>query len=315
MNAWLILCAFALDLALAEPKRLPHPVAGIGWLIERLELVLAVLRNRRVAGVLLVVLTLLGTLSLTWAILFVAQFMHPVVGFLVGVWIAFTTLALRSLHKESREVVRLVEAGNLSEARRSLALIVGRETRTLDEEGILKACIETVAENTSDGFVAPLFYLSIGGPLLAVFYKAANTLDSMVGYLSDRYREMGWAAARFDDLLNWIPARLTAVLMVLAAFPLGLNGFAALKIMLRDARKHASPNAGWPESAAAGAIGIQLGGPAVYFGEKVDKPTLGDADQVVTPACYHRMIRLMYTSAFLALALGLATAFLVLQIF
>ncbi|MDO3377534.1 adenosylcobinamide-phosphate synthase CbiB [Geoalkalibacter halelectricus] len=306
MLGWLILCAFALDLLLAEPRRIPHPVVGIGRLIERLELALAVMRNRRRAGIILVVLTLLITGLVTWGLLALFEAMHPLLGFLLGVWIAFTTLALRSLHKESREVVRWVQKGNLGEARRSLSLIVGRETRTLDEEGIIKACIETVAENTSDGLVAPLFYLFIGGPILAILYKAVNTLDSMVGYLTDRYRELGWAAAKMDDLANWIPARLTAFLMVLAAFPLGLNGFNALRIALRDARKHRSPNAGWPEAAVAGALGIQLGGPAVYFGECVEKVTLGDADKPITVACYHRMIRLMYLTAFLALGLGLA---------
>ncbi|KIH76340.1 adenosylcobinamide-phosphate synthase [Geoalkalibacter ferrihydriticus] len=306
MLGWLILAAFALDLVLAEPRRIPHPVVGIGRLIEKLELVLAMLRNRRLAGVILVILTLLITGAVTWGLLALFHAMHPVLGFLLGVWIAFTTLALRSLHKESREVVSWVKKGNLPEARRSLSLIVGRETRTLDEEGIIKACIETVAENTSDGLVAPLFYLFIGGPILAILYKAINTLDSMVGYLTDRYRELGWAAARIDDLANWIPARLTALLMILASFPLGLNGFNALRITLRDARKHRSPNAGWPEAAAAGALGVQLGGPAVYFGEKVDKITLGDAEKPVTIACYHRMIRLMYLTAVLALGLGLA---------
>ncbi|WP_305041331.1 adenosylcobinamide-phosphate synthase CbiB [Geoalkalibacter sp.] len=306
MLGWLILCAFALDLLLAEPRRIPHPVVGIGRLIEKLEIALAVLRNRRRAGIILVILTLLITGLVTWGLLALFRGIHPFLGFALGVWIAFTTLALRSLHKESREVVRWVEKGNLSEARRALSLIVGRETRTLDEQGILKACIETVAENTSDGLVAPLFYLFIGGPLLAILYKAVNTLDSMVGYLTDRYRELGWAAARMDDLANWIPARLTAFLMIVAAFPLGLNGFNALRITLRDARKHRSPNAGWPEAAAAGALGIQLGGPAVYFGERVEKVTLGDAEQPVTLASYYRMVRLMYLTAILALGLGLA---------
>lgn len=305
MLGWLILCAFALDLLLAEPRGIPHPVVGIGRLIEKLELPLAMLRNRRLAGIILVVLTLLITGGVTWGLLALFTALHPVLGFVLGVWIAFTTLALRSLHKESREVVRWVEQGNLAEARRALSLIVGRETRTLDEEGILKACIETMAENTANGLVAPLFYLFIGGPLLAILYKTINTLDSMVGYLTERYRELGWAAAKMDDIANWIPARITALLMILAAFPLALNGFNALRITLRDARKHRSPNAGWPEAAAAGALGIQLGGPAVYFGERVNKVTLGDADKPITVACYQRMIRLMYLTAVLALGLGL----------
>lgn len=304
MLGWLILCAFALDLLLAEPRGIPHPVVGIGRLIEKLELPLAMLRNRRLAGILLVIFTLLITGGVTWGLLALFTALHPVLGFLLGVWIAFTTLALRSLHKESREVVRWVEQDNLPEARRALSLIVGRETRSLDEEGILKACIETMAENTANGLVAPLFYLFIGGPLLAILYKTINTLDSMVGYLTERYRELGWAAAKMDDLVNWIPARITAALMILAAFPLGLNGFNALRITLRDARKHRSPNAGWPEAAAAGALSIQLGGPAVYFGERVEKVALGDKDKPVTVVCYQRMVRLMYLTGALALGMG-----------
>jgi adenosylcobinamide-phosphate synthase len=201
-------------------------------------------------------------------------------------------------------VVDLVAAGDLDNARRSLSMIVGRETAHLTEEEILRACIETVAENSSDGVIAPLFYLCLGGPVLAMIYKAANTLDSMVGYRDDRYREIGWASARLDDWLNLLPARLTGLLIVVVSFPLGLNGWAALKLMLRDARKTSSPNAGFPEAAAAGALGIQLGGPAVYFGAEVMKPTLGDADRPVTVASYRDMVRLMYASFFLALSIG-----------
>lgn len=306
---WLLLCAFGLDLLLGDPRRLPHPVVYIGELITRLEIPLAgLLRNRRFAGVLLT----LGTLSITgavaWGMLALAEQIHPWLYVFVWVWLGYTTLALRSLHRESREVVKWVAAGDLGEARRALSLIVGRDTSQLDEEAILRACLETVAENTSDGVVAPLFYLSLGGPVAALLYKAASTLDSMVGYRNDRYRELGWASAKLDDLLNLIPARLTGMLMVLAAFPLGLNPWAALKVMLRDARKTSSPNAGFPEAAAAGALGVQFGGPAVYFGQRVDKPTLGDADRPITLRSYRQMVGLLYLTALLALGLGLLLA-------
>lgn len=301
----LIVAAFALDLLLGDPRGIPHPVVVIGSLINRLETVLAgLLPNRRLAGILLTLFTLSITGAAATGMIAVGTAIGPAVGFAISLWLAWTTLALRSLHKESREVVHLVEQGELEEARSSLSMIVGRQTSTLDEEGILRACIETVSENTSDGVIGPLFYLFIGGPVLAVLYKAANTLDSMVGYRDDRYRELGWASARFDDLLNIIPARLTGLLMVVAAFPLGLNGFAALKVMRRDARLPSSPNAGFPEAAAAGALGIALGGPAVYFGKLTEKPTLGDPDRPVTVQSYRQMIRLMYLTAFLALALG-----------
>ena len=307
MNAWLVAAAFGLDLLLGDPRVLPHPVIWIGTLINHLEtLLVGLFERRRATGILLVILTLAITSLGGWGGLRLATALHPWLGMAAAVWLAFTTLALHALHRESRQVVRWVAAGNLDEARRSLALIVGRETSSLDEAGILRACIETVAENTSDGVIAPLFYLFLGGPLLGLLYKAVNTLDSMIGYRDDRYRELGWAAARLDDLVNLLPARLTGLLMVLAAFPLGLNGWNALKILLRDARKPSSPNAGFPEAAVAGALGVQLGGPATYFGQRFEKPTLGDADRLPTVAAYRATVRLMYLTAFFGLALGLA---------
>jgi adenosylcobinamide-phosphate synthase len=303
---WLLPAAFALELLLGDPHGMPQPVILIGAIINRLEILFAsVFNDRRLAGVLLAGLTLLITGLLAYGMLWLAADIHPVAGLVVAIWLAYTTLALRALHRESREVVRFLEQKRLVDARRSLSMIVGRETSTLDEGGVLRACIETVAENTSDGVVAPLFYLSIGGPVLAILYKAAGTLDSMVGYRDDRYRELGWASARIDDLLNLLPARLTGMLMVLAALLCGLDFRGAWRIMLRDARKHDSLNAGFPEAAVAGALGVRLGGPAVYFGEQVDKPTLGDDLRPVTIADYYSTLRLMYLSSLFALALGI----------
>ncbi|ORJ60282.1 adenosylcobinamide-phosphate synthase CbiB [Geothermobacter hydrogeniphilus] len=303
---WTIPASFLLDLLLGDPHGWPHPVIGIGRFIKRVETVLAsLIDHRRLAGCLLALVTVLVTGLVTWAVIHLAGLLHSLVGLAVTVWLGYTTLALRSLHLESRQVVRYLEQGRISEARRALSLIVGRETSQLDEEQILRACIETVAENTSDGVIGPLFYLFLGGPVAAMMYKAASTLDSMVGYTDDRYREMGWASARLDDLLNLVPARLTGLLMVLASFPLGLNPWAALTTMLRDARKTSSPNAGFPESAVAGALGVRLGGPATYFGETVQKPTLGDADRRIDIGCYRATIRLMYLTALLGLILGM----------
>jgi adenosylcobinamide-phosphate synthase len=308
----LIPAAFALDLLLGDPRWLPHPVVYIGACIKWLEgLLTEHVGSRRLAGVLLTALTLSATGAAASVFLYLAAEIDPLFGWAAALWLAFTTLALRSLHKESRAVVKLVEEGRPDEARQALALIVGRDTAGLSEEAVVKACIETVAENTSDGIVAPLFYLFLGGPVLAVLYKAANTLDSMVGYRNERYRELGWASARLDDLLNLIPARLTGVLMALAAWPLGLDPWGALKMMGRDARKPASPNAGFPEAAAAGALGVQLGGPASYFGKQVEKPVLGDPDRPVTVTAYRKMVRLMYLTSFLALALGVILTWLI----
>lgn len=303
---YLVAAAFALDLLLGDPRRMIHPVVLIGILIRRLEGVLEGWRSQlRLAGALLTVLTLLVTGTVAAFGLHLAESINPLLGTLLSLWLAWTTLALRSLHTESHEVVRQLQLGDLEEARGALAMIVGRETSALGEEEIVRACIETVAENTSDGVVAPLFYLCLGGPVLALVYKAASTLDSMVGYRSERYRQFGWASARLDDLLNLVPARLTGLLMVAGAFALRLDGRAAWAMLRRDARKHASPNAGYPEAAAAGALGVQLGGTASYFGRRVEKPTLGEPLRPVSVTSYLQMVRLMYLSSAGALALGL----------
>jgi adenosylcobinamide-phosphate synthase len=302
---WLVPAALLLDLLLGDPRTLPHPVVLIGRLINTLESWLpALCRNLRLAGVLLAVFTLLVTGLAGWVLLALGTALHPWLGWLMALWLAYTTLALRSLHTSSREVITHLCAGEMELARRALAMIVGRDTAELDEEGILKACIETVAENASDGVIAPLFYLFVGGPLLALLYKAVSTLDSMVGYLDDRYRQFGWASARLDDLLNLLPARLTAALMIPAAWLLGLNPRQGVRMVRRDARKHKSPNAGFPEAAAAGVLGIQLGGPAVYLGQRVEKATLGDARGPVTMTSYRQMIGLLYTTTLLALLVG-----------
>lgn len=306
MSGWLVLGAFGLDLLLGDPRGWPHPVVWIGRLIERLEaLWTAALGRSRLAGVLLTCSTLLAAGGAAWGLLALAGAVHPWLRAAAGLWLAWTCLALRSLHAESQAVVRHLEEGELEEARRALSRIVGRDTAALDEAGILRATIETVAENTSDGVVAPLFYLCLGGPVLAVLFKAASTLDSMVGYQNERYREVGWASARLDDLLNLIPARLTGFLMVAAAACLRLNAWGALQVLRRDGRKPKSPNAGLPEAAVAGALGIRLGGPAVYAGRSMVKPTLGDDDRPVTPDAYRGTVRLMYLASLFTLGLGL----------
>ena len=303
MSGLELLCAFALDLWLGDPRRLPHPVVGVGWLINVLEEQLydAPLA-RRLSGVLLVAAVLVVTGMVGWTLLAVAGAVHPWLGSLAAIWLAWTCLAARELHRQTAVVVEALDEGDLVSARGALGMIVGRDTAQLDEQGILRACVETVAENTSDGIVAPLFYLALGGPLGGLLYKAVNTMDSMIGYRNERYRDFGWAAARLDDLLNWLPARLTGLLMVGACVPLGLNGWQAWRILWRDARKHASPNAGYPEAAAAGALGVRLGGPARYFGRQTDKPTIGDADRNLDVALFGKMVYLMYATSLMALA-------------
>lgn len=306
MSLWLFCAILLLDLLLGDPHGWPHPIVWIGQLIERLEDWLRdQIQPLRLAGVLLVLLTLLSTGLAAALLLLVAGSLSSGLAWLAGLWLGWSCLALRSLHQESRAVIDELQAGDLPAARQALSLIVGRDTGSLDEQGIIKATIETVAENASDGVIAPLFYLLLGGPVVSLLYKAASTLDSMVGYKNEKYRDFGWAGARLDDLLNLIPARLTGLLFVLAAFPLKLNGWEGLRIMLRDAKKHTSPNAGWPEAAAAGALGVQLGGAASYFGQLHEKPTFGDPDRTLRLHDYYRMIRLLYASSALFALIGL----------
>ena len=305
MTSGLFLALLLLDLLLGDPHGWPHPIVWIGRLITKLEDRLYESQlKKKLAGVVLVILVIVATYVLASFALNVASAIAAWLGWLVALWLGWSCLALRSLHKESRAVIVELERGDLVAARQSLSMIVGRETAQLDEEGILKATIETVAENASDGVIAPIFYLLLGGPVLGLVYKSASTLDSMVGYKNEKYREFGWAGARLDDILNYIPARLTGFLFVAAAFVLKLNGTGALQVMLRDAGKHASPNAGWPEAAVAGALNLQLGGPAVYFGQRVEKPSFGDAGQRVTGKHYQQLIKLLYLATLFAALLG-----------
>lgn len=278
-------------------------MAGIGRLVAALETVLRrLVRNERFGGILLLLVTVGTTYLLTVALLQGAFFINPALGFIVAAYISWTCLAARSLHSQSRLVADALAKGDLNEARLRLSYIVGRDTAALDEPAIWRATVETVAENSSDGVIAPLLYLLLGGPSLAIAYKAINTLDSMVGYKNDRYRYFGWAAARCDDLVNYLPARLTGILMVLAAPLTGLSMGGAWRIMLRDGRNHASPNSGIPEAAAAGALGVQLGGNSSYAGTMVAKPTIGDPHRPLTQGAYAGVVRLMYGTLLLMLA-------------
>jgi adenosylcobinamide-phosphate synthase len=216
-------------------------------------------------------------------------------------WI-FTLLAIRDLDAQSTAVIRALAAGDVEAARSLLSRIVGRDTARLSEQEIVRASVETVAENISDAVVAPLFYLAIGGPVGMAAYKAINTLDSMVGYRDERYREFGWFSARADDVANFIPARLTAILVGVAALPLGLRPGAAVRMALRDGASQPSPNAGYPEAAVAGAVGVRLGGVNTYRGVVSAKPHLGDAIVPLTPALFPQVRRLLYGTSLLAVA-------------
>ncbi|MDA8415392.1 MAG: adenosylcobinamide-phosphate synthase CbiB [Desulfobacteraceae bacterium] len=302
--------AMLLDLALGDPRWLPHPVVLIGRLITTLDTTFdRIGAHQRAAGVALLVLTAGSAGAAAWLIIRGSLHLHPLAGFLASVIISYTCLATRSLHRESALVADALAAGNLVEARRCLAHIVGRDTAELDEGGIWRALVETVAENTTDGIVAPLFWLTATGPVGGMVYKAVSTLDSMVGYKSERYLRFGWASARMDDLLNFIPSRLTALLMILAAPLAGLSPTGALSIVLRDRLKHPSPNSGHPEAAAAGALGVRLGGPSTYKGIPSWKEYIGLPLEPLNEQAYRGMLKLMYLTTLLMAGACIAGAY------
>lgn len=262
-------------------------------------------RERR-EGIVLVILVLLVSTALPCLLLAVCYRLHVVLGIAAESILCCYMLAARCLRDESMKVYRALGEGDLEKARYAVSMIVGRDTEPLDAAGIARAAVETVAESTCDGVAAPLFYMAFGGAAAAFFYKAANTMDSMIGYKNARYRNFGRAAARLDDILNYIPSRLTAVCMIAAAYLCRLDGRNAWRIWRRDRRKHASPNAAQTESVCAGALGLQLAGDAYYGGRLLHKPAIGDARRAVEPEDIRRANRLMYTAAGIMLALALA---------
>ena len=314
LTALAVLGGFGLDLLLADPAWMPHPVVGMGRAITALEKLLrrlfpATPAGERAAGRVLAAVLPVGTFALTAGALALAYRLHPAAGFALELLWSWQALALRGLAGESGKVYADLARGDLPAARKAVSRIVGRDTAALTAEGVTKAAVETVAENFSDGVAAPLFYLLIGGAPLGLAYKAVNTMDSMVGYKNKTYLHFGRAAARLDDAANFLPSRLAALLWIGAAGLAGFDGRGAWRIWRRDRLRHASPNSAQTESACAGALGVQLAGPAWYFGEYYDKPTIGDDTRPVEPADILRADRMLYLAGFLALGLGLGLRF------
>ncbi len=291
ISPFLFIAAFIVDLLVGDPRNFPHPVRIIGKGITQVEKILRKngekkdYNSLKIKGILLLIIIAGTTFTLTLAVVWVLDrlsMVNPIM-FILSlislIWLASTTIANKELINSSFDVLKWLKDGKLERARESLSLIVGRDTANLNEKEIAKATIETLSENLSDGVIAPMFYLLIGGLPLAMLYKAVNTLDSMVGYRNERYLHFGWASARFDDFLNFIPARITGFIIAIAG-ALYCRSFIAFKnslyIMFRDGRKHLSPNAGIPEAAMAGILGVRLGGPAFYGGVLVEKPYIGE---------------------------------------
>ena len=304
-----VLCGFALDLLLADPAWMPHPVMYMGKAIDRLEKELRLRfpqtpEGERQAGQILAAALPLGTLAVSGSACRLARKIHPAAEFLLETVWCWQALALKGLSEESQRVYKHLEKGNLTGARRAVSRIVGRDTAELTAEEVARAAVETVAENFSDGVAAPLFYMLLGGAPLALAYKAVNTMDSMVGYKNDRYLHFGRAAAKLDDAANYIPSRLAALAWTGGAAIAGQDAKGAWRIWRRDRRNHASPNSAQTESACAGALGVRLGGPARYFGKLYEKPTIGDPLRPVELKDILRANRTLYAAAVLALTAG-----------
>ncbi len=305
--------SFLLDLMLGDPPHWPHPIRWIGQLISRLQNWLRRHCHSEKAlygaGALLWVVTVGITYFVTWGLITLLTAIHPWLGLAATVWLTYTILAARCLRDAAMAVYRALQSGSIEESRSQLSYIVGRDTASLDSTQVGRAVVETVAENTVDGVIAPLFWLFIGGAPLAMAYKAVNTLDSMVGYRNEKYRAIGCVSARMDDLANLIPARLGWLLLSLAATLLGLRGSCALRLGWRDRYQHKSPNSGWSEATVAAALGVRLGGPSYYFGALVEKPWLGEEERPLAPADILTTVRLMYLSSMLAFCLFAVAAF------
>ena len=308
---WAVLGGFLLDALFGDPAWLPHPVVLMGRCISALEKQLRTAlpktpRGELAGGAAVAAVLPLGTLAVTGLACWAAARLHPALGLALQMLWCGQALAAKGLAQESRNVYKELAKGDLPAARRAVARIVGRDTQNLTAAGVTRAAVETVAENTSDGVIAPLLYMLLGGAPLALTYKAINTMDSMLGYKNEKYLYFGRCAAKLDDAANGLPSRLAALLWVAAAALTGNSARGAWRIWRRDRRRHASPNSAQTESACAGALGVQLAGPAYYFGEYYDKPTIGDPLREIEPRDILRANRMMYAESLLALVLGLA---------
>ena len=298
-----LLAGYAADLIFGDPRWLYHPVRLIGNLIALLEKLIRKIMpvskaGELAGGFITVVLVLLLCGIVPWVLLHLVFGLNVVAGVILEAFMCYQLLAVKSLKDESMKVYDALTDSTIEDARKAVSMIVGRDTQNLDQKGVAKAAIETVAENFSDGVIAPMFYMFIGGPVLMYIYKGINTMDSMLGYKNDKYIYFGRCAAKLDDAANFIPSRLAALLLIAAAYIGGFNGKGAVKIFKRDRFNHASPNSAQTESAAAGALDIQLAGNAYYFGKLYEKPTMGDPVKEPEAEDIKRVNKLMYIGSF-----------------
>lgn len=297
-----LILAVILDWIIGDPYWFPHPVIYIGKLIRFLEKSLRKISKTDealgLAGLIIVIVICSVSFFIPYALLKLTSGL-PIVYHILNIIVLWTTIAARCLHNEGKKVYDSLKNSDIEDARLKLSYIVGRDTKNLSEHEIIRADVETVAENTSDGIIAPLLFAILGGAPLAMLYKGVNTMDSMLGYMNEKYRYLGFFPAKTDDVFNFIPARVTGILMCISAPFVGGNIFESFKIMFRDRKNHKSPNCAYPEGAAAGAMRVQLGGTNVYFGEVVVKPTIGDNIKELDFKHITDTIKLMYSSEIL----------------
>ncbi len=302
-----IAIAFILDILIGDPRWLPHPVKIIGKCIEYLEKVLRrMFRSEKTAGMLLALLIVVGTYLITIELILFSYSMGNVCGIAVSVIIIYYSLSIRDLLKETGNVLKALKSGNLKHARNNLSRIVGRDTHNLSEQEVATGCIETSAESCVDGIISPLFYACLGGPALAMAYKSINTLDSMIGYKNEKYINFGWASAKLDDIVNYIPARIASIILPVSSLLCGEDYSNSLKIVRRDGHKHPSPNSGIPEAAIAGALRIRLGGPSTYDGIPSVKPYIGDPQNSVDFDDIGSTSKIVMVSAIMSVLFGIA---------
>lgn len=313
----LIYCYIA-DLIFGDPEWFPHPVRGMGKLIKFLEkrlqknfdnkpLLCEQERGKwigRIKGMILAFIVLGVSVLLSFLLIKFSQRSNLLLQNLVWVYLGYTTLSVKDLLLKARAIFDELKQGRLSNARSKLSHIVGRDTEGLSEEKVIKAAVESIAESTNDGIVGPLFYLSLGGPVASIAYKAINTLDSMVGHKNEKYINFGWISAKLDDVANFIPARITGMLIPISSFIAGKGFRRSFKIMLQDGRKHPSPNSGISEAAMAGALRVRLGGPSTYQGKLTPKPYLGEDDVLISPLLINEALRISFITSLLMVLMG-----------
>ena len=293
--------AYVLDLIFGDPQNVIHPVQVIGKIISTGEKILLRKKYKFLAGAVLNIFTV----SITYTLMYLISKSVKISVFfmIIEIYLMYTIFSINSLAREGNRVYRILKEGDIEKARKDLSYLVSRDTEMMDEKMIIRSTMETISENTVDGIVAPMFYMFLGGMPLAMAYKAINTLDSMVGYKNEKYMDFGKFSAKVDDAANFIPARITGILIVLASMILGYNYKNSLKIFIRDRKNHSSPNSAHSEASVAGALGVQFGGKVSYFGKEINKPTIGDKTKEFELEDIRKNIRIMYVTSFLSLVM------------